>query len=154
MASFEYSELEGNGSILKAVEYLRMLPKWKEKPGTLRSGYVEYAEILCRHLLSLYGKLEGKPLAEVIELSETLDPIKAERVAQVELENVGGKVKEYDRALNEWHLELAMLRDLVNELLWQMEGAEWMKSASHIAGHRFSHLVETCPFPSSYQIAA
>lgn len=54
---------------------------------------------------------------------------------------------DYHRALNDWHLELAMLRDLVNELLWQMEGEGWMKSAGHIAGLRFSHLVETCPFP-------
>lgn len=154
MAGLEYSELQGNECILKAVEYLRMLPKWKEKPGTLRSGFVEYAELLARHLVKLYGDLEGKPISEVIELSESIDPIKAEKVAQVELSNVGDKVKEYDRALNEWHLELAMLRDLVNELLWQMEGEEWMKSASHIAGNRFSQLVETCPFPGAYQIAA
>lgn len=154
MAGLEYSELQGNECILKAVEYLRMLPKWKEKPGTLRSGFVEYAELLARHLVKLYGDLEGKPISEVIELSETIDPIKAEKVAQVELQNVDGKVKEYDRALNEWHLELAMLRDLVNELLWQMEGEEWMKSAGHIAGNRFSHLVETCPFPKADHSAA
>ena len=43
MAGFEYSDLKGNGVLLKAVEYLRMLPKWKEQPGTLRSGFVEYA---------------------------------------------------------------------------------------------------------------
>lgn len=154
MAGLEYSELQGNEVILKAVEYLRMLPKWKEKPGTLRSGYVEYAELMARHLVNLYGKLEGKPLKEVIELSESIDPIQAEKVAQVELQNVGGKVKEYDRALNEWHLELAMLRDLIDHILDELEGPDWMTSSAHIAQERFLHLVESCPFPGSYQIAA
>lgn len=154
MAGIEYTELQGNDVLLKAVEYLRMVPEWKAKPGKLRTGHVEYSELIARHLVNLYGKLEGKPLSEVIDLSESIDPIRAERVAQVQAEAVDDRAKEFDRVLNDWHLELAMLRDLVNELLWHMDGEEWMKSAGHIAGHRFSHLVETCPFPGSYQKAA
>lgn len=154
MATFEYSELEGNGAILKAVEYLRMLPEWKAKPGKFRTGHVEFCQVLARHLVNLYCTLEGKPLVEKIELSEAIDPLKSEAVAQEQLRSVDSKVTEYDRQLNEWHLELAMLRDLVNELLSQMDGDEWMKSAGHIAGSRFSHLVESCPFPGAFQISS
>lgn len=60
----------------------------------------------------------------------------------------------YVRQLNEWHLELAMLRDLVGHIFAQVEGLEWISSAAHIAGDRLSHLVETCPFPPMDQIAA
>ena len=53
----------------------------------------------------------------------------------------------YVRQLNEWHLELAMLRDLVDHILTEIEGPGWMTSSAHIAQDRFAHLVETCPFP-------
>lgn len=53
----------------------------------------------------------------------------------------------YVRQLNEWHLELAMLRDLVDHILTEIEGPGWMTSSAHIARDRFVHLVETFPFP-------
>lgn len=146
MAGFEYSDLKGNGVLLKAVEYLRMLPKWKEQPGTLRSGFVEYAEYIARHLLFMYGRLEGKPLEEVANLSECIDPIHADRVSDVKLSAI---VDQYGRALNEWHLELAILRDVVDHILDQLDGPDWVTSSAHLAQRQFSHLVETCPFPQS-----
>lgn len=39
----------------------------------------------------------------------------------------------YVRQLNEWHLELAMLRDLVDHILGEVEGPDWMTSSAHIA---------------------
>mgnify|MGYP000874382982 FL=1 len=58
----------------------------------------------------------------------------------------------YVRQLNEWHLELAMLRDLVDHILTEIEGPDWMTSSAHIAQDRFAHLVETCPFPKEDHI--
>lgn len=54
--------------------------------------------------------------------------------------------------LNAWHLELAMLRDLIDHILREVDGPDWVGSASHIALERFSHLVETCPFPQENQV--
>lgn len=146
MAGCEYSDLKGNGVLLKAVEYLRMLPKWKEQPGSLRSGFVEYAEYIARHLLFMYGRLEGKPLEEVAHLSECIDPIHDDRVSEVKLSAV---VDQHRQALNEWHLELAILRDVVDHVLDQLDGPDWVTSSAHLAQRQFSHLVETCPFPQS-----
>lgn len=53
----------------------------------------------------------------------------------------------YIRQLNEWHLELAMLRDLVDHILTELEGPDWMTSSAHIAQVRFKHLVDSIPFP-------
>lgn len=53
----------------------------------------------------------------------------------------------YDRQLNDWHNELAMLRDLIHHILAEVEGPDWLTSASHIAQVQLAHLVETCPFP-------
>lgn len=55
----------------------------------------------------------------------------------------------YVRQLNDWHLELAMLRDLIDHILREVDDdcPDWVGSASHIALERFSYLVETCPFP-------
>ena len=58
------------------------------------------------------------------------------------------------RQLNEWHLELAMLRDLVDHILTELEGPDWMTSSAHIAQVRFAHLLENFPFPKEDQIAA
>ena len=147
MAEIEYTELSGNESILRAVEYLRMLPEWKAKPGKLRSGFVEFGEVISRHLVNLYCNLEGKPLDEKIELSELINPLLQEQVAQGKLLSVVSAVGEYDRQLNCWHLELAMLRDLVNHLLLQFE-EDWTSSAAHICRHRFDQLIDSCPFPN------
>lgn len=56
------------------------------------------------------------------------------------------QISEHSRQLNEWHLELSMLRDLVGHLLSEVEGPEWLTSASHIAQARFDDLVESFPF--------
>lgn len=53
----------------------------------------------------------------------------------------------YIRQLNEWHLELAMLRDLVDHILTELEGPDWMTSSAHIAQVRFNYLVDSIPFP-------
>ena len=58
-------------------------------------------------------------------------------------------MKEYTDSLNMWHLELAMLRDVVNQLLFSMEGPEWQSSAAHICSDRFDQLVESMPFPAA-----
>lgn len=60
----------------------------------------------------------------------------------------------YVRRLNEWHLELAMLRDLVDHILTEIEGPDWMTSSAHIAQDRFAHLVETFPFPDQSHLEA
>lgn len=60
---------------------------------------------------------------------------------------------DYVRQLNQWHLELAMLRDLVNHVLTATDGPEWLTSAAHIAADRLSYLVESCPFPDEAQLS-
>jgi hypothetical protein len=53
----------------------------------------------------------------------------------------------YVRQINEWHLELAMLRDLVDHIFTEIDGPDWMTSSAHICKERLAHLVETFPFP-------
>lgn len=53
----------------------------------------------------------------------------------------------YVTQLNDWHLELAMLRDLVSHIFDEIDGPEWQTSSAHIARDRFDYLVETFPFP-------
>ena len=60
----------------------------------------------------------------------------------------------YVRQLNEWHLELAMLRDLVDHILTEIEGPGWMTSLAHLVQDRFANLVETCPFPDQSHLEA
>lgn len=60
----------------------------------------------------------------------------------------------YIRQINEYQTELAMLRDAVDHILDELEGPKWMTSTAHILQGRFSHLVESFPFPSEDQIAA
>lgn len=59
----------------------------------------------------------------------------------------------YVRQLNEWHLEVAILRDLVNHILSEIDGPEWICSAAHLAQHRFTQLVESFPFPLDSHLA-
>lgn len=150
MAGFEYTELQGNEVLLKAVEYLRMLPEWKAKPGKLRTGHVEYCELVARHLVNLYCNLEGKPTTEKIDLDEVTNPLKAERAAQDQLEAVAGDLKAYSDKLNVWHLQLAALMDIVGHVFDEMEDVpDWMSSTAMMCQERFLHLVESCPFPKS-----
>lgn len=51
------------------------------------------------------------------------------------------------QALNEWHLELAMVGDVVAHLLREGNGPEWWSSAGHIVSERLRELVESFPFP-------
>lgn len=53
----------------------------------------------------------------------------------------------YIRQLNDWHLELAMLRDLVDHILTEVDGPDWMTSSAHIVQARFAHLLDSFPFP-------
>ena len=147
MAASEYIELQGNESILRAVEYLRMLPEWKAKPAKLRSGFCEFGELISRHLVSLYCQLEGKPLEEKIELSEMLNPLRDERLAQDQLQMVLHAVKAYSDKLNAWHLQLASVGELSAHLLSGLDGEGWENAAAHICMERLSELVDGCPFP-------
>ena len=150
MAGIEYNELQGHQSILKAVEYLRMLPEWKAKPGKLRTGHIEYTELIARHLVNLYCSLEGVPLTEKIDLNETLDPMKSERFAQEQLQAVEASVKAYIESLNEWHLKLAAVRDVVGHVFDELDrdSPDWMHATASICQEKLNELVETCPFPS------
>lgn len=53
----------------------------------------------------------------------------------------------YVRQLNDWHLELSMLRDLLDHILTSVDGPEWLTSGAHISSDRLAHLVESFPFP-------
>lgn len=56
----------------------------------------------------------------------------------------------YVGKLNAFQLELSMLRDGIEHLfieLQDMDAPDWMLSSAHIFGDRFTHLVETFPFP-------
>lgn len=53
----------------------------------------------------------------------------------------------YNRELNAWHLELAMLGDLIDHILAEVEGPDWLTSSAHVAQVQLAHLVKTCPFP-------
>lgn len=145
MADLEYNDLEGNESLLRAVEYLRMLPEWKAKPGKLRTGYAEFAEVIARHLVNIYCQLEGKTLTEKIELSEQLNPLQEDRVQR----QPDGQLKQYLEQLNAWHLRLAVVRDVVGHVFDELDpdAPEWMQSTALLAQEQFSDLVESCPFP-------
>lgn len=54
---------------------------------------------------------------------------------------------DYLRNLNQWHLELAMLNDLVQHILGEIEGEDWMTSGAYLCRQKFAALVESCPFP-------
>lgn len=60
----------------------------------------------------------------------------------------------YLRQLDAWHLELAILRNVVDHILVELDGPDWMTSAAHIARDRFSHLIETFPFPTNEPVTA
>ncbi len=109
-------------------------------PHKLTDGHVTYGEIISRHLLHLYGKLEGKTLEETMTISESIDPLRAETGASAE-------AKQYIDKLNAWHLELSMTNDLIDHILDSVEGPEWASSATYVAQGKMKELIETCPFP-------
>ena len=51
-------------------------------------------------------------------------------------------------ALDAWHLELAIVQDVVSHLLGHIEGPEWMSSAGYLATRRLAELVEGFPLPA------
>lgn len=63
MAGSDYTGPEGNGAILEAAKRLAMVASWKEKPHKLTRGHVEYCELLSRHLVEVFRKLEGLPVS-------------------------------------------------------------------------------------------
>lgn len=149
MAGIEYIDLQGNEVILKAVEYLRMLPEWKAKPGKLRAGYVEYGELIARHLINLYCQLEGKPLAEKIELNETINPLEQEREERATQRNEEATLKGYTEVLNQWHTELSIVETGIDHVVSSIEDDEAMGAIGYVLKNRLHHLVESCPFPHS-----
>lgn len=144
MADFDYNDLAGNECLLRAVEYLRMLPEWKGKPAKLRTGFVEYGEVIARHVLNLYCQLEGKPLTEKIELSDACNPL-ADEVAS----RRPASLQQYSERLNAWHLKLAGVRDVVGHVFDELDrdAPDWMRSTAQLSQERFDDLVENCPFP-------
>jgi hypothetical protein len=149
MAAFEYTELQGNEVILRAVEYLRMLPEWKAKPAKLRTGHVEFCEVIARHLVNLYCQLEGKPLTEKIELNDTANPLIQEKQHEAARVQDRAALDGFTRQLNEWHLELAIVQKGLNLVLnsQQLEDDEELSSVGYVLKHRLHDLVESCPFP-------
>ena len=150
MADSDYvqTELQGNGAILKAVEYLRMLPEWKQKPGKLRTGYVDYGELIARHLINLYCTLEGKPLSEKIELDKVLNPLMQEREAEHAFRNEKSLLDTHNSQLNTWHLDLAITTKGIERIVQDLED-EHMGAIGHVLSRRLSELVEICPFPKA-----
>lgn len=51
-------------------------------------------------------------------------------------------------ALDAWHLELAIVQEVVVHLLGQIEGPEWMSAAGYLVSRRLAELVEGFPLPS------
>lgn len=150
MASSEFIDLRSNDVILKAAEYLRMLPDWKRSPGKLRTGYVEFGEILSRALVSLYCRLEGKVDSEKFDIHEAC-------LANDDDEGGGSSVArefpamvadKHFEALNLWHLELAIVQDAFERVTVSVEDTD-MGAIAHVLSSRFHDLVESCPFPES-----
>ena len=148
MAAIEYSDLSGNESILKAVEYLRMLPEWKAKPAKLRSGYVEFGEVIARHLVNLYCNLEGKPLLEKIDLDELTNPLLQEKeFERAHLDDIAVN-QAYAKRLDAWHIELSIVQKGIQLVLDEMpDEDERLGAVSHVMQRRFLELIESCPWP-------
>ena len=148
MAANDYIELQGNECILKAVEYLRMLPEWKAKPAKLRAGYVEFGEVIARHLLNLYCSLEGKPFVEKLELDVTTNPLALEREEQAKERSQRQTLDDYRRTIDKWHLELAIVNTGLGHVVSTIDD-EPMGAIGHVLTGRLFDLVETFPFPQS-----
>jgi len=147
MAGHDYIELQGNECILKAVEYLRMLPEWKSKPAKLRTGYVEFAEVLSRHLINLYCKLEGKPLTEKLELDAITNPLQLDLEQKRAAADEATILKSHTERLNSWHLDLSLVETGLSHVVSTIEDDEAMSAIGCILSNRFHDLVESCPFP-------
>lgn len=146
MATGDFIDLRSNEVILKAAEYLRMLPEWKRSPGKLRSGYVEFGETLSRALVALYCRLEGKPDADKFEVFETITP--REETAQ-EHPVGGADFAQLEGKLNAWHLELAIVQDAFERVTVSISEDADMGAIAHVLTRRFHDLVENMPFPET-----
>lgn len=146
MADSDCIELQGNEVILKAAEWLRMLPEWKAKPGKFRSGHVDYGDLIARHLVNLYCQLEGKPLAEKIELFDAVDPIAQEREERAKDREDQESLKRFFHLLNAWHLELSQVQMGMRRVIGEVDDGDF-SAIGHVLNHRFFDLVENCPFP-------
>lgn len=62
--------------------------------------------------------------------------------------------KDYLEAVNAWHLELAIVEEVVSHLLGQVDGPDWVTSAGHVACLRLRDLVEGFPFPCAVRDVA
>lgn len=150
MADSDYvqTELQGNGAILKAVEYLRMLPEWKRKPGNLRTGHLEYSELIARYLINLYCTLEGKPLSEKIELDKSLNPLLQDLESKQAAMNEKLILDSHYSQLNTWHLDLSIATKGIERVVQDLED-EHMGAIGHVLSRRLTELVELCPFPKA-----
>lgn len=140
-------DLQGNEPIIKAVEYLRMLPEWKDKPAKLKTGHVEFAQLLARYLVNLYCTLEGKTLTEKIDLDHALDPLAEDREATRQANNQDMGLQSYKAQLDEWHLEISMAIDALRFVAGQVDD-DRLSSVTHLAERRADDLLSTLPYPS------
>lgn len=140
-------ELQGNEPILKAVEYLRMLPEWRDKPAKLKSGHVEFAQVLARYLVNLYCTLEGKSTTEKIDLDHALDPLAEERQASLNAAHQDLGLQSYKAQLDEWHLEISMTIDALRFVAGQVDD-EQLSSVTHLAERRADDLLSSLPYPA------
>lgn len=143
MAKRDSIDFTGNGFLMKAAEYLRMVPVWKQQPGKLLSGHAEQCEILSRYLVNHFCQLEGKEPTERYELHDLIAP-----VHQVQpVTETGPALDEYRRQVDAFHLELSMLRDAIGHMLTDLEGPEWQTSTAYILAGRLDAMVEGFPHP-------
>lgn len=49
--------------------------------------------------------------------------------------------------LNAWHLQLSIVADSIEHLLFEIEEPEGLSATAHIVKLRLRQLVDTCPFP-------
>lgn len=60
--------------------------------------------------------------------------------------------RHFDR-LNAWHLELGILADSLDGLLYEIDGPDWVSATGHILKARLRELLDSCPFPASGEVA-
>ncbi len=57
--------------------------------------------------------------------------------------------KDYLELVNAWHLELAIVEEVISHVLAEADGPGWVGSTGHVAALRLRDLVEGFPFPGA-----
>ncbi len=53
----------------------------------------------------------------------------------------------YNDRLNAWHLELSILADAIEHVLFRMDASDGLSATAYVLKNHLRDLVETCPFP-------